>query len=1105
MAARAGSSQGKRSHGHGHGRGGGGRGAASHVQARLQNRETNGQAGPKSIHDVFEYATEQQEGTGKGKAKGGQRRLQRASANTIDESEARWNNASFRRGEEEQDEQNGSSTRRNHDFGTAPILGGNGSDGEVNVIASEDDEEIESDEAFDESDEERYADWKFASDKKKRAGRSTDQRKVNFDEGEEEDEDVDGEEDEDDDDDDADMVDLSKLLDESDFGSQSDEEEGDDEHDIDEDKLQRHMEAISGASTKRNADQAALPSSTTAGKRRVLQDRTEAVPEGEWNAPARQSGSGLTIDDLIKPISEQAGTSLTSLRNKTKALRSSTDGEGKQAVASMKGGGTLSAPLPSIIQDRLDRSAAYEETKAEVEGWQSTIKRLREAEHLSFPLQPEPVMRPSTSALAAHFKPSNVFEHDVAALLEREGATEKQLAQAEELKMNEQGMSAEEIRHRTAELRRMRELLFREEQKAKRVSKIKSKTYRRIARKQKQREQEKAREGGLLDGGGEDEDDEEARMKAERLRAKERATLKHKNAGKWAKSVLSVRGMQDMPEARQAIEEQLLRGEQLRRRIHGEGSENDSYGSEEGEDGISDAGSDDIRRAGFNEMQSFGREAGEQDRGDEEEMASRKGIWGMEFMRQARERQARDTRVQVDSFNDEMDRDDEQDDESDDDIENHGALGQSMQIGANPGRMVFDSTDTASKPRQIVNEGHAMSDLEPTQPSQTDAQARILRIQDVRPHKGQASAPQERRSSGQDDVNPWLSASTSSKVSRKRNTAVVSKEGSAQSKAAHRVERHAAKADEARKEDQDDAQLVIDPTAQMQLRDAMQAHDGRERKQSIRVRTSQTSRSKGNPVEPDDESGSSDSDEEGSVQNEPAQVSRHAPTAMQQRNLVAEAFSGDDVLADFAAEKKAIVEADAPQEVDTFLPGWGAWAGKGVRSSKKQAEERKKRFTKLTAGLAPEKRKDADLTKVIINQKQDKKADRYKSKDVPYPYTSRAQYEMAMRNPLGPEWNTRTQHQRLTLPRVVTKPGKAIKPIGTCIPAPRFFLFRASSADRFFLFASVQRSSFDILPTPNPSILPPPMLYFYHRFPFPLAASSHHRDRIALGRPRKSM
>ena len=58
---------------------------------------------------------------------------------------------------------------------------------------------------------------------------------------------------------------------------------------------------------------------------------------------------------------------------------------------------------------------------------------------------------------------------------------------------------------------------------------------------------------------------------------------------------------------------------------------------------------------------------------------------------------------------------------------------------------------------------------------------------------------------------------------------------------------------------------------------------------------------------------------------------------------------------------------------------------------------------------------------VIISEKRDKKAAKYLVKDLPYPYTSKAQFERAMDAPIGPEWNTRVGFQRGTLPRVVKK------------------------------------------------------------------------------------
>ena len=86
------------------------------------------------------------------------------------------------------------------------------------------------------------------------------------------------------------------------------------------------------------------------------------------------------------------------------------------------------------------------------------------------------------------------------------------------LQMNQ--LSAEEVAQRRGELRKMRELMFRAEVHARRVGKIKSRTYRRIKRKEKESMDEKINED-------DNENDEEGTLKRERERAIERATLKH--------------------------------------------------------------------------------------------------------------------------------------------------------------------------------------------------------------------------------------------------------------------------------------------------------------------------------------------------------------------------------------------------------------------------------------------------------------------------------------------------------------------------------------------------------------------------------------------------
>ena len=121
---------------------------------------------------------------------------------------------------------------------------------------------------------------------------------------------------------------------------------------------------------------------------------------------------------------------------------------------------------------------------------------------------------------------------------------EQDIAQTEALKMNH--LSVEEVAERRAELAKMRDLMFRAEAKAKRVSKIKSKTYRRIRKKAKAK---LASQLGM-DEDDEDVDDEEGQLKREVERARERATLRHKNTGKWAKA-MKARGELDVDQRRE--------------------------------------------------------------------------------------------------------------------------------------------------------------------------------------------------------------------------------------------------------------------------------------------------------------------------------------------------------------------------------------------------------------------------------------------------------------------------------------------------------------------------------------------------------------------------
>ena len=148
-------------------------------------------------------------------------------------------------------------------------------------------------------------------------------------------------------------------------------------------------------------------------------------------------------------------------------------------------------------------------------------------------------------------------------------------------------------------------------------------------------------------------------------------------------------------------------------------------------------------------------------------------------------------------------------------------------------------------------------------------------------------------------------------------------------------------------------------------------------------------------------------------------------TALSQKELVALAFAADDgAEADFAALKKSELEPDVAPAAPALL-GWGAWAGAGAPPPPKRRGKRSR--DEPVAAPAPPVRDKAPH--VILNPKRAKKAGLLKVAAVPYPFTSRSQYERYMARPVGEEWNAGAATRKLTRPKLVVRAGAAIEPI----------------------------------------------------------------------------
>lgn len=730
---------------------------------------------------------------------------------------------------------------------------------------------------------------------------------------------------------------------------------------VDEEKLSSLRAMISDLS---NTDMVTEEAAANLKRQKLVQINN--VAEGEFSVPTGGDGK-LSLADLTNSISDSRAVASLALLQDTSS---------KEKAA------PLSVPLPKRLQDRLDRGAAYDISKKEVGKWKDVVASNRNAEYLQFPINPAPEFtKPSSFAPLA---PETSLEKRVNAILEQSAlADEKNESTFEQLAPST--LSIAELRKRRNELRMMRELMFREEQKAKRIKKIKSKTYRKIHKKQRERERE------LVEG--EEEDSDEAAADHDAARAEERMSLRHKNTGKWAKSMVQ-QGFTKDKATRAEMEEMLRRGEQLRTKIMGRETEEQENNDED-----------------------F---LNEQDASDDEETnrikeKAGKGVLAMKFMRDAEAAERKQNMLQKQEL-----------------------------MAARDGRSILSDEDESKGANEVINEGRRkyapgsktareeMEDvMDDVQDELDDDESRSLEnrlsqkrkrnpltdrepeTKSIRVDNTTASKSsngvnlddfaefdsEEDNEPSDDESNPWLAVDTKNAGRKKKSVTVVGRDSSNAEKSQDRVRKQKEQIrSNGKKVSATDG--IIDMNQTLKVVDPF-----------------------GSDVESDDnldeEALSTLIEAKAKKSNKNSGSNR---VVFKQTDLVKRAFAADDVVAEFEEEKRLIAEEDGDKEVDVTLPGWGSWGGSDIAP--------KKKFIKKVKGVVNEKnRKDYNLNGVILNEKINKKAAVYKASSVPFPFENREQYERSLRMPIGEEWSTTATHQKLIKPRISIKEGLVIDPI----------------------------------------------------------------------------
>ena len=647
-----------------------------------------------------------------------------------------------------------------------------------------------------------------------------------------------------------------------------------------------------------------------------LNDAQETSNPSEFGINPRQK---LTLEDLQSTVTDPQFK---------RSLRLMADDYGKSNKHRNGIPKKLEVPLAKRQQDRLDRSAAYERSKETLNRWIDTVKHNRRAEHLSFPLAGHDAAadQGSKKLLPIGYSHSLTgLESTIQDILVGSGlattnekSQEEKLQEFEELQTNK--LPIEEVQARRAELRKARELLFREEIRAKRIKKIKSKSYRRVHRKERERDAQREKEA--LAASGVDPSDGEQGLN-DRRRAEERMGTRHRES-KWARGIKgSGRAAWD-EDARNGVIEMAKREEELRKRIEGKdinAEDDNSLGSlteTSDEDGDSDTANGERHRQRLREeLQNLKGE----EKPDITSAGRQPTLSSMKFMQNAersqRERNDADAEITRRVL-------------AGEDVSDEG---QAEEV---PGRRKYgvkeDQTHATRRPIIRRNEFEERSTPEPDEaanlgPTANDIEIIVDKNKDYGKTKPSYQPSQQLRDNTSTNFkepkslleNPWLSIKSSS-----------IKHGKAQAQ---------------------DKTVLISNTPLKPISEPL----------SITASETVSSQPPASPTF----SGFSDDNETENIQ----------PTLSSNHDLIRQAFAGDEVAANFEAEKAATMLVEEEKVIDTSLPGWGSWTGIGIskRELKRNQKYSKAREVVRIEGIKKEKRVDWGLEKVIINEKRVKK------------------------------------------------------------------------------------------------------------------------------------
>lgn len=560
--------------------------------------------------------------------------------------------------------------------------------------------------------------------------------------------------------DDKDMVNSVNTKDvvlDDNWESESEDDESSDEEsdELDEDE-EFPFEKDSGDEDEDDIELTNLKNKLTKNDKKVKKFYQDPqIQENELSLPG--GGNEITLADMLSVVDNESSK---------KAMLIDKD-------LAQDSGKALAIPLPKRIQDRHERKAAYEISKDEVNKWKDTVKQNREAEVLSFPMNKQVEHNASstfqqTPALTDLEQKVNSVLNESSLLDDKKESTFEEIATAK--------MSVEELHKRQNELRKMRELMFRNEREARRIKKIKSRSYRRIKKK------ELLKNKSLVEGDISDDDEHDAK------RAQERMSLKHKNNSAWSKSMIKS-GLSKDQEAREEMEDMLRRGESLKAKILDRDEEDDEFG--------------DVNDLNLDKEVQYDSES------EVRESLGKTGVLNMAFMKNAEARERtknEETKRNLRILND------------NEDISqfHESERGNGVDVHINPGRRIYTPGAANSNKEMEKFSAEVLEEDEIDNSKNLTAKLSKKGKQDslLNNKNSQIQSSNEEKEEEIDESNPWLNVSNST-VQKSRKIHVTDQDSS-------KMEKNALKVSKQRKrkaKEIEDPEQVIDVNQTLKIVD----------------------------------------------------------------------------------------------------------------------------------------------------------------------------------------------------------------------------------------------------------------------------------------------